>query len=70
MLLSLDRGMIPIPILITGDGEITLIFHGKLKVMKILLNNSMDHTIKLLCSPTISFSSHHATLVLPTHNSN
>jgi hypothetical protein len=70
MLLSLDWEIILIPIPITRDGEITQIFHGELKVMKILLNNSMDRTIKLIRNPTISFSSHHPTLVLPTNNSN
>jgi hypothetical protein len=60
--------LIPIPI--TRDGEITLISHGELLVMKILLNNSMDRTIKFIPSPTISFSSRHMALVLPTNNSN
>jgi hypothetical protein len=59
-----------IPILIPWDGEITLIWRGELKLTEILLHILMDRTIKHIRNPTISFSSHHPTLVLPTSNSN
>jgi len=60
--------LISIPI--TRDGEIIIILHGELKLREILLHNLMDRTIKHIRSPTINFSSHHPTLILPTSNIN
>jgi len=67
---SLNRGMILTLIPITQHGVTSLIFRGKLKLLKIMLHNFMNYIIRHICSSMIKQSIHHLTSVLPTNNGN
>jgi hypothetical protein len=62
----MSRTVIPI----TQDGATSLISRGKLKILKIMLHNFMNYTIRHICSSMIKRSIHHLTSILPTSNGN
>jgi hypothetical protein len=53
---------------IIQDGATSLISHGKLKLLKIMLHNLMNYIIKHIRSSMIKQSIHHRTSILPTSN--
>lgn len=67
---SLDRGMSLTMIPMTRHGVTSLISRGKLKLLKIMLHNFMNYTIRHIHSSMIKRPIHHLTSILPTSNGN
>jgi hypothetical protein len=60
--------LIVIPI--TQDGATSLISYSKLKLLKIMLHNFMNYTMRHIRSSMIKQYIHHLTSILPTSNGN